>query len=105
MQYALGPLGHAFTFLALIQEPGGDAVGIEHRVSLFLDLGAGKSELRNGVLPLRPGHNNKPINANDEENCFHQISQWKIADGLRLIARDDRRNPGRGTPSSFPEYR
>lgn len=74
MQYALG---YAFTFLALIQEPGGDTVGIEHRVSLFLDLGAGKSELRNGVLPLRPGHNNTPINENDEENCFHHIISGK----------------------------
>lgn len=77
MQYALGFLEHAFIFLALIQEPGGDAVGIEHRVSLFLDLGAGKSELRNGVLRLRPGYNNKPINENDEENCFHHIISGK----------------------------
>ena len=85
--------------LTLIQELAGDAVGIEHRVSLFLDLAAGKSELRNGVRLLRPWHNNKPINENDEENCFHHIISGKT-----LMAGDDRRNPGMGTPSSFLEY-
>lgn len=82
LQYALGSGKHAFTFLTLIPGPGGEPVGIEHRVSLFSEAGADRTEVPGGALGLTPGQNNKPINE-EVDHFGHIVSGKPLTDCVR----------------------
>jgi len=82
LQYALGSGTHALTFLTLVPGPGGDAVGIEHRVSLFSEAGADRTEVPGGALGLTPGQNNKLINE-EVDHFGHIVSGKALSDCVR----------------------
>jgi hypothetical protein len=82
LQYALGSGQHAFTFLTLVPGPGGDAVGIEHRISLFSDAGADRTKVPGGALGLTPGQNTKSINE-EVDHFGHIVSGKALMDCVR----------------------
>jgi hypothetical protein len=82
LQYALGSGQHAFTFLTLVPGPGGDAVGIEHRISLFSDSGTDRTDIPGGALGLTPGQNKNPINE-EVDNFGHIVSGQALTDCVR----------------------
>ncbi len=82
LQYALGSGMNAFTFLTLVPGPDGDAVGIEHRVSLFSEAGTNRTEVPGGALGLTPGQINKPINE-EIDHFGHIVSGKALTDCVR----------------------
>ena len=82
LQYALGSGQHAFTFLTLVPGPGGDAVGIEHRVSLFSEAGADRTDVPGGALGLTPGQHTNSINE-DVDNFGRIVSGKALTDCVR----------------------
>lgn len=82
LQYALGSGQHAFTFLTLIPGPGGDPVGIEHRISLFSDSGIDRTDVPGGSLGLTPGQNKNSINE-EVDHFGHIVSGKALTDCVR----------------------
>lgn len=71
LQYVFGSGQHAFTFLTLIPGPGGEAVGVEHRVSLFSATAPDRTIIPGGTLGLTPGQ--KDYRINEEVDHFGHI--------------------------------
>ena len=82
LQYALGSGQHAYTFLTLIPGPGGDAVGIEHRISLFSDSGTDRTDVPGGALGLTPGQSKNSINE-EVDHFGHIVSGKALTDCVR----------------------
>jgi len=82
LQYALGSGQHAFTFLTLIPGPGGDAVGIEHRVSLFSATASDRTVVPGGTLGLTPGQKDYPINE-EVDHFGHIVSRDALEKCIR----------------------
>ncbi len=82
LQYALGSGQHAFTFLTLVPGPGGDAVGVEHRVSLYSRTGPDRTEIKGGALGLTPGQNDQQV-TEEVAHFGHLVSGSALNDCVR----------------------
>tara|TARA_R110002072_G_scaffold303140_1_gene495629 strand:+ start:130540 stop:131796 length:1257 start_codon:yes stop_codon:yes gene_type:complete len=82
LQYVFGSGQHAFTFLTLIPGPGGEAIGLEHRVSLFSATASDRTVIPGGALGLTPGQKNYRINE-EVDHFGHIVSGGTLRNCIR----------------------